>query len=102
MSEKKHSEGEWTLQGPKVQETNGQTYYTIGIHYSYDAIGFLYPYSEHSAETQQANMEYIIECVNTHEKLTEELASARKEIEAHKKLMLEAMAIIKSSLGIIQ
>lgn len=73
-----HTQVPWRAQGPKISEVaDGQTYFTIGVHASYQCVGFYYPHSKQTAEEMQANADFICKAANEHDKIIAALKKAR-------------------------
>lgn len=68
----KPTKGEWYCNGPKIQDTSGQTYFSIQTrdpeirNGTYLMPGFYYPHSVQSPEEMKANADHIVKCVNAH------------------------------------
>ncbi len=77
---KDYTKGKIDFQGPK-EGFNEQTYYTLHVPGTFDAIGFLYPKTPSSDELMKANVDRIIYAWNNIESLENENKELKKAIE---------------------
>jgi len=88
---KGHTPGEWGIQGLKKSEVaGGQKYWTIHVPGTYDAVGFFYPRTPSSNESQEANAALI----SIAPKLLEGYESQAKLLEEANKLLYNTMSVL--------
>jgi len=80
------TQGKWDKQGPKTQ-IDGQTYYTIHVPGTFDAVGFFYPRSDKDGNMNMDNIDYINLSVNNFHAVVEALEEIAMAYEACAKLL---------------